>query len=165
MSELKVFYCLFLLTLLNATSQIRPSLHDHNNGAPLLFSRSFSRMNFSFVLSLSSSRSVFSYFSHDCFNEDQRQFVSDVVKKNREIPTTSRDVMHAKKRDEASGDLPIYLTIHRCRWRSRDARELCAPSAVFTRSSSRPSIYHFCLLFNSRIFCGENRYHGDTNTV
>ncbi|XP_024886137.1 transmembrane protein 131 isoform X2 [Temnothorax curvispinosus] len=27
----KVFYCLFLLTLLDATSQIRPSLHGHNN--------------------------------------------------------------------------------------------------------------------------------------
>lgn len=31
MPELKVFYCLFLLTLLDATSQIRPSLHGHNN--------------------------------------------------------------------------------------------------------------------------------------
>ncbi|XP_018051267.1 PREDICTED: transmembrane protein 131, partial [Atta colombica] len=31
MLELKVFYCLFLLTLLDATSQIRPSLHGHNN--------------------------------------------------------------------------------------------------------------------------------------
>lgn len=32
MSELKIFYYLFLLTLLDATSQIRPSLHGHNNG-------------------------------------------------------------------------------------------------------------------------------------
>ncbi|XP_070516268.1 transmembrane protein 131 isoform X3 [Cardiocondyla obscurior] len=31
MPELKVFYCLFLLALLDATSQIRPSLHGHNN--------------------------------------------------------------------------------------------------------------------------------------
>ncbi|XP_032680759.1 transmembrane protein 131 isoform X2 [Odontomachus brunneus] len=31
MSELKIFYYLFLLTLLDATSQIRPSLHGHNN--------------------------------------------------------------------------------------------------------------------------------------
>ncbi|XP_014475490.1 PREDICTED: transmembrane protein 131 isoform X2 [Dinoponera quadriceps] len=31
MSDLKIFYCLFLLTLLDATSQIRPSLHGHNN--------------------------------------------------------------------------------------------------------------------------------------
>ncbi|XP_018402600.1 PREDICTED: transmembrane protein 131 [Cyphomyrmex costatus] len=31
MLELKVFYCLFLLTFLDTTSQIRPSLHGHNN--------------------------------------------------------------------------------------------------------------------------------------
>ncbi|XP_043684488.1 transmembrane protein 131 [Vespula pensylvanica] len=31
MIELKVFYCLFLLSFLDSTSQIRPSLHGHNN--------------------------------------------------------------------------------------------------------------------------------------
>lgn len=31
MPEFKVFYCLFLLTLLDTTSQIQPSLHGHNN--------------------------------------------------------------------------------------------------------------------------------------
>ncbi|KAG7204441.1 hypothetical protein KM043_004877 [Ampulex compressa] len=31
MTELRVFYCFFLLTLLDLTSQIRPSLHGHNN--------------------------------------------------------------------------------------------------------------------------------------
>ncbi|XP_029174899.1 transmembrane protein 131 isoform X2 [Nylanderia fulva] len=31
MPELKVFYCLFLLTLLDTTSQIQSSLHGHNN--------------------------------------------------------------------------------------------------------------------------------------
>ncbi|KAK2580317.1 hypothetical protein KPH14_012554 [Odynerus spinipes] len=31
MIELKVFYCLFLLSFLGSTSQIRPSLHGHNN--------------------------------------------------------------------------------------------------------------------------------------
>jgi hypothetical protein len=99
MPEKKVLYCLLLLTLLDATLQIRSSLHGHNNGEDRSLSLSLSfffHLYLSFSLSLSLSLSLFLSlplipFSHDYFDanrDDSRLTITNVCFEimTREIP-------------------------------------------------------------------------------
>lgn len=121
MPELKVFYCLFLLTLLNATSQIRPSLHGHNNGEH--FSRSLAR---SFSLPL--------FSPHDYFDADRSDShptitivcVADNVQNS--ANHWVRDGVKARYNHGCSGSA-ISIVIPHCD-EGHVAHELYAPSTV-----------------------------------
>lgn len=128
MPELKVFYYLFLLTLLDTTSPIRPSLHGHNNGEHFCLSSS---VIFSLILSLFLSLPV----TISMLIEEIRLLSDDdngCELQEPIIPKASRrDATLAKKRDDKS--LRNY-NVHAPRGTVCDeghvARELYAPSAV-----------------------------------
>lgn len=136
MLELKVFYCLFLLTLLDATSQIRPSLHGHNNGECLFlssFSLSLSPPRpFSPFLSVSSPHDYFYAFrwsqSDPRFNNNNRAHTrhpsQGAIKPTLAIPRFKLSAFHPAR-------YPSAMCLSR-RWRSRRA-------ASFARHAIRVS--------------------------
>lgn len=149
MPELKVFYYLFLLTLLDTTSPIRPSLHGHNNGEHFCLSVSLS-FSLSSCLSLSLSLPV----TISMLIEEIRLLSDDDNRRELQEPiilkASRRDATLAKKRDgKPSGfthtrsprdGFATKVTLRASFTRQALSRDPCVPAS---RASRRPMFFQF----------------------